>query len=123
MLRKESSTNYSNQVQLITGCPILETFTQLGGRWKIKILFCLREAPMRYSELKKDIGIISEKMLSTQLKYLVDTGWIIKNDYLTIPPHTDYRLSEKGKSFLPILYTIYDWAEENIYDSDVIVKK
>ena len=111
-MRKLSSTNSENREQLISNCPIITTFTQLGGRWKIKLLYCLRTGPRRYSELKREVEIISEKMLSTQLKELVTDDWVIKKDYNTIPPHTEYSLSEKGVSFLPILESVFIWGSE-----------
>ena len=92
----------------------METFNQLGGRWKVKLIYCLKDGPMRYSELRKQISQISEKMLTVQLKELVAQGWIVRKDYMSIPPHTDYTLSEKGESFIPILVQIYAWAEVNL---------
>ncbi len=112
-MRKTTSTNYANEQSIVDNCPITSTMQAIGGRWKLVIIWHLKGKPLRYGELKRAIPLISEKMLIQQLKALVASGWVIKNDYQEIPPRTDYRLSELGKSFVPILESIYEWGIDN----------
>ena len=109
-MRKENSTNSLNEAEILHDCPITATFNIIGGRWKVIILWHLRNQAMRYGELNRAIPNISQKMLTQQLKALVENGFIEKKDYQQIPPKTDYKLSPLGDSFIPILQQIHDWG-------------
>jgi DNA-binding HxlR family transcriptional regulator len=112
-MRKVNSSNHLNEQAISSGCPITSTVLAIGGRWKIIIIWQLKDGALRYSTLRKAIPNISEKMLSQQLKELIQSGWILKKDYQEIPPHTEYSLTKLGSSFIPILVSIYHWGEEN----------
>jgi DNA-binding HxlR family transcriptional regulator len=112
-MRKTNSTNHINQKAITTDCPITSTMIAIGGRWKIIILWQLKNGSLRYNEIRKAIPLISEKMLIQQLKELMKGGWVNKKDYKEIPPRTDYSLTQAGKSFIPILESIYHWATAN----------
>jgi DNA-binding HxlR family transcriptional regulator len=112
-MRKQNSTNSINEKAMVTNCPITSTVLAIGGRWKIIILWQLKQDTMRYNEIRKAIPNITEKMLIQQLKELIHSGWIIRKDYNTIPPKTEYSLTDLGISFMPILETIYDWGTAN----------
>ncbi|WP_421795020.1 winged helix-turn-helix transcriptional regulator [Haliscomenobacter sp.] len=117
-MRKETSTNFINEQSITDDCPIAATLKVIGGRWKLIILWNLREQPLRYKALQRSIPHISEKMLTQQLSVLVEDGWVLKKDYGEIPPRTEYSLSKLGASFIPILDHIYSWGVEN----DIIEK-
>jgi DNA-binding HxlR family transcriptional regulator len=112
-MRKTSSTNYNNEIAMTAKCPITSTMLAIGGRWKLIIIWHLRNGALRYNELKKAIPNISEKMLIQQLKELEKANWVIKRNYHEIPPRTDYSLSKLAKSFTPILENIYSWGIKN----------
>ena len=112
-MRKINSTNHINETAIKNGCPITSTVIAIGGRWKIIILWQLRNGAMRYNEIRKAIPNISEKMLIQQLKELTASEWVIKKDYNEIPPRTEYSLTKLSKSFIPILETIYTWGIKN----------
>ncbi|MBX2897034.1 MAG: helix-turn-helix transcriptional regulator [Cyclobacteriaceae bacterium] len=109
-MRKTTSTNFKNEQSIAFDCPITSTLKMVGGRWKLIILWQLKDRQLRYKELHRAIPNISEKMLTQQLQTLVDDGWVIKKDYKEIPPRTEYYLSELGRSFVPILKKIFDWG-------------
>ncbi|MBS5111799.1 MAG: helix-turn-helix transcriptional regulator [Coprobacillus cateniformis] len=89
----------------------------IGGKWKMHILFWLWKKPvMRYSEIKKALGLVTHKILSDKLKELENDGLIIRVEYPQIPPKVEYSLSEKGKALMPILHEICKWGHENIPD-------
>lgn len=112
-MRKQSSTNFKNELSITTDCPIASALKVIGGRWKLMILWNLRDGARRYKELQRAIPGITEKMLSQQLTTLVEDGWIVRKDYGEIPPRTDYGLTELGHSFTPVLQHIYDWGLSN----------
>jgi DNA-binding HxlR family transcriptional regulator len=112
-MRKENSTNSFNEAEILHDCPITSTFNAIGGRWKVIILWQLRNHAMRYGELNRAIPNISQKMLTQQLKALTESGWVERKDYQQIPPKTEYKLSPLGTSFIPILQQIHDWGISN----------
>ena len=122
-MRKETSTNFINEQSITDDCPIAATLKAIGGRWKLIILWNLREQPLRYKVLQRSIPNISEKMLTQQLSVLVEDGWVIKKDYGEIPPRTEYSLTELGQSFIPILDHIYVWGTENSITEKVNAKR
>lgn len=85
----------------------------IGGRWKVIIIWQLKDGALRYNEIRKAIPNISERMLIQQLKELMKSAWVTKKDYNEIPPRTEYSLTKLGKSFMPILENIYLWGTEN----------
>ena len=89
---------YYNPVQLV--------MEQIGGVWKMPILYRLNRGVMRYWGLRKDIPHISDKMLTTQLRELETDGYIIRKVYAVVPPKTEYSLTEKGIKVIPLIHTI-----------------
>ena len=69
---------------------------------------------MRYSEIKRELGKVTHKMLSTQLKELERDGLLIRREYPQVPPKVEYSLTEKGQSIMPILQEICKWGHEHI---------
>ena len=112
-MRKQNSTNSINEEEILDQCPITSTFHVIGGRWKVIILWQLRNTPLRYGQLDKAIPNISQKMLTQQLKALIESGWVSRKDYKVIPPKTEYSLTTLGKSFIPILEQVNRWGQEN----------
>ena len=95
--------------------PFKYTLSLIGGKWKMQILFWLgKKKVMRYGELKRTLGTITHKILSSQLKELENDNLIIRTEYPQIPPKVEYKLSEKGKSLEPVLRAICMWGYENI---------
>lgn len=84
----------------------------IGGKWKTVILIHLIEKK-RYSELRKDIPMVTERTLSLQLKELEEDGLIIRTVHTSKPPlKVDYELSEFGKTLIPLLYAISEWGKK-----------
>lgn len=76
----------------------------IGGKWKMPILWRLSlKSVWRYGELKRDLGTVSHKMLSQQLKELEESGLIHRKLYPVVPPRVEYSLTEKGKLTLPAI--------------------
>lgn len=97
---------YYNPVQLV--------MEQIGGVWKMPILWRLRERTMRYSELRNDIPHISDKMLTTQLRELEEDGYVHRQVYAVVPPKTEYSLTEKGVAVIPLISQIRDYGNQLI---------
>lgn len=98
----------------INSTPFGYTISIIGGKWKMIIMFWLVEYEvLRYGELKRCIGQISDKILNNQLKELEKDGIIIRKEYSQIPPRVEYRLSKRGLSLMPILEEMCKWGEVN----------
>lgn len=98
----------------IKSTPFGYTLSIIGGKWKMIIMFWLVEYKiLRYGELKRCIGQISDKILNNQLKELESDGIIIRKEYNQIPPKVEYSLSERGQSLMPILEGMCKWGEMN----------
>lgn len=88
------------------------TMSLIQGKYKMFILYTLGcYHVVRFNEMKKYIGEISDKTLSSTLKELEADGLICRREYPQIPPKVEYSLSEKGKSLIPILDEMCDWGE------------
>lgn len=96
-------------------CPMEFTMNQIAGKWKLVILWHIYDKKViRYGEIKKCVKKITHKMLSNQLKGLVDSGLVYKELYHQVPPKTEYSLTERGQSLIPILDMMYEWGVEGI---------
>jgi DNA-binding HxlR family transcriptional regulator len=93
---------------------VTTTLGVLGGKWKILILWNIRERPQRLSELKRLIPEISEKVLIQQLRDLEKDGIVHRRDYAEMPPKVDYSFTEYGKSLKPVLRMLCHWGEEHL---------
>ena len=112
-LVKESSTIQENKNQAFVNCPVTFVMEKIGGYWKPIILFNLLSGTKRYSELKKSIPPITEKVLIQQLKQLENDGLIIRRSKPVVPPFVTYELSKSGKALRPVLYAMAVWAVDN----------
>jgi DNA-binding HxlR family transcriptional regulator len=92
-------------------CPVDLTLQIVGGRWKGIVLWNLRENNMRFSELKKTLVTINDKMLSQVLRELVEQGVISRKVHEVVPPKVEYSLTKEGKKLLPILQAMSDYGQ------------
>jgi len=92
-------------------CGTSITMHYIGGKWKCIVIWYLRNGKLRFSELKKIIPDITEKMLSLQLKSLQTDGFVKRKSFGDKPPfHTEYSLTKFGKSILPVIEIITNWG-------------
>lgn len=91
------------------------TLSVLGGKYKMIILYWLQlQGPVvRFNELKRGIGTISFKTLTTSLRELEADGLIVRKEYPQIPPKVEYSLSQRGQSLLPLLVDLCTWGKNN----------
>ena len=92
--------------------PVELSLSIIGGKWKIPIIWELKEDPKRYGELKKLLSDITHKMLTHQLRELEHDEIISRKLYHEVPPKVEYELTLLGKSVLPVIDLLSDWGEE-----------
>ncbi len=90
--------------------PVEFAMDRIGGTWKMPILWRLKEKVFRYSELKRDIPHITDKMLTSQLRQLESEGFIHRKVYAVVPPKVEYSITEKGMATIPIIETIRNYG-------------
>jgi DNA-binding HxlR family transcriptional regulator len=103
------------------GCPVEATLDVIGGKWKGVILYKLLEQPRRFSELKRELPTITQRMLTLQLRELEEDGIVHREIYKEIPPRVEYSLTEFGKTLKPILIAMLTWGDQ--YTNQIITRK
>lgn len=93
-------------------CPVETTLMLIGNKWKVLIIRDLLTGTKRFGELKKSIGKVSQKVLTTQLRDMEEDGLISRKIYAEVPPRVEYSLTELGKSLQPILNAMLQWGTE-----------
>jgi DNA-binding HxlR family transcriptional regulator len=92
-----------------SNCPFTRAIGRIGNKWKPIIINVIGTRTIRFGQLDAIIPHISRKVLTEQLKELEEDGLLERWAYKEIPPRVEYRLSEKGLAFLPILENIKEW--------------
>lgn len=100
----------------IYNCPVEAAVGMIGGKYKTIILWYLIDHTLRFNELQKHIPQATPKMLTQQLRELEHDGIIHRKVYPVVPPKTEYRLSEFGKTLVPILTAMCSWGKAYMTD-------
>ncbi|MDP4097810.1 helix-turn-helix transcriptional regulator [Paenibacillus sp. P96] len=94
--------------------PFGYTLSVIGGKWKMLIMYLLAEKqPVRFNDMKRQIGAITYKTLSSQLKELEADGMVKRKEYPQVPPKVEYSLTEKAETLLPVLEQLCEWGAKN----------
>ena len=103
------------------GCPVTEFQRLISGKYKLRIVWDLKDGALRYSEIRGGLlrGAVGSKeiaprVLSRELKALTQAGLLDRTDYGVVPPKVEYRLTRKGKSFLPVIAAIRRWGMRHL---------
>lgn len=95
----------------LPACPVETTLTLISDKWKVLILRDLLPGTKRFGELKKSIGTVSQKVLTSQLRQMEKCGLLTRTVYPEVPPHVEYTLTDLGYSLKPVLDAMRDWGE------------
>lgn len=106
---KENSTNSANR-RFFTSCDMTYAVQIIGGRWKMLILSALEKEAKRYSQLKKALPGITERMLTLQLREMEADGIVHRTVYPEVPPRVEYTLTDIGRELLPICAQLHLWG-------------
>jgi DNA-binding HxlR family transcriptional regulator len=103
------------------GCPVAAFQKMISGKYKLRIVWDLQDGPKRYSEIRTGLlrgasgsAEIAPRVLSRELKALTEQGLIDRKDFGVVPPKVEYRLTRKGKSFVPIIAAIRTWGARHL---------
>lgn len=95
-------------------CPSRQILTHVTSRWGVLILVALLDGTHRFSELRRRIGGVSERMLSQTLQWLEADGFVLRIAYPVVPPHVEYSLTPLGREISEQVRQLTDWIEENL---------
>ena len=103
-----------NTNNLFGKCPYFTAQKVFSGKWSILIMYHLNDGALRYGELKRRIGDITQATLTKQLRMLEEFGLIRRYIYSEIPPKVEYSLTDLGKAFNPVLEQFRIWGDKYI---------
>lgn len=97
----------------LPACPV-ETCVQLiGSKWRLLIMRdLLMNESMRFGQLQRSVGKVSQKVLTSNLRDMEESGLVVRRVYPEVPPRVEYSLTETGKSLKPIIDAMWDWGTE-----------
>lgn len=111
---KENSTRNFNKSIAISICPVTYVMNKIGGHWKPIILYHLSNSPKRYSELKRAIPEITEKMLIQHLKQMQEDDLVLRIAEPVVPPFVTYSLTPAGAKLQPVLNAMAVWGLDDM---------
>lgn len=117
MVKKDINPSY-------LACPIRQVISRFGDKWSMLVLYTLYASDMgvlRFSELHHKMADCSQKMLSATLKNLEQNNLIHREVYPMVPPRVEYSLTDTGKSLMPAIISLIDWAK--LHFDDVVTKQ
>ena len=97
--------------QELPECPVASTVQLIGNKWKLLIIRNLLKGAQRFTELKKGVPGISQKVLTDNLRSLESDGIVYREVFAEVPPKVIYSLTEIGQSLLPIINAMAEWGE------------
>ena len=98
-------------------CPIRNVLARISDKWSLLVIYTLQShdgVPQRFSELRRAIPDISQKMLTSTLRTLEVDGYVSRKVYAQVPPRVEYALTPRAKSLIPIVDNLITWAGENM---------
>ncbi len=100
-----------NDFFLEDNCPMTNALNIMGGKWKLLLLTKIREeCPARFGELRRRMRFITQATLTTQLRELERDGIISRKVYAEAPPKVEYKLTELGKTLIPLMDALSEWS-------------
>ena len=110
---------------LTCGCPVVAFQKMISGKYKLRIVWDLKDGPRRYGEIRTGLlrgsdgtSEIAPRVLSRELKALTEQGLIDREDFGVVPPKVEYRLTRKGKCFVPVIAAIRNWGARHLAEAN-----
>jgi DNA-binding HxlR family transcriptional regulator len=97
-------------------CPTRMVLDRIADKWTVLIVGALEEKTKRFGELRREVGGVSQKMLTQTLRGLERDGIVARTVYASVPPKVEYSLTDFGRTLVHILEAIREWSEHNIAD-------
>ncbi len=95
-------------------CPSREVMKHITSSWGVLVLIALQDGTFRFSELRRKVSGVSERMLAQTLQWLEADGLVARKSYPVVPPHVDYTLTPMGEQAAELVGNLAEWIEENV---------
>ncbi|MBE5979556.1 MAG: helix-turn-helix transcriptional regulator [Paenibacillaceae bacterium] len=99
-------------MEQLPACSVELTMTLIGNKWKVLIIRDLMDGTKRFGELRKSVGSVSQKVLTSNLREMEECGLLSRQAYAEVPPRVEYTLTETGYSLISVLDAMDVWGEE-----------
>ena len=107
----------SNQIidTIFQDCPIRNVLAHICGKWSLLVIYGMRQNDsIRFNALNRAIPDISQKVLTSTLRSLEKDGFITRQVYAEVPPRVEYSLTDRARSFIPVVENMITWAQDNM---------
>lgn len=98
----------------VNGCPLTAALAAIGGKWKLIILYWLAESPKHFAAIRREMPGISQKVLTQQLRELMDDGIVQRRPTGSVPAPVEYSVTDYGKSVLPLVENVRQWGRTHL---------
>ena len=95
------------------GCPVEAALEQIAGKWKGLIVYHLLDETLRFNELSRRVGEVTQRSLTKQLRELETDAIVNRKVYAEVPPKVEYSLTEKGRALRPVMEALHGWGSEH----------
>lgn len=96
-------------------CPIRNVLSHICGKWSLLVIYVMRQRDsIRFNALHRAIPDISQKVLTSTLRSLETDGFITRQVYAEVPPRVEYSLTDRARSFIPLVESMIAWAQNNM---------
>lgn len=114
-MTNQKKNNKQAKDALFPNCPIRNILARVGDKWSLLVLYTLQhKEPLRFKQLQREMPDISQKSLTQTLRTLEEDGFVHREVFAEVPPRVEYRLTERGLSFLPVIDNLIGWAAANM---------
>ena len=114
-MTNQKENNKQSKDALFPNCPIRNILARVGDKWSLLVLYTLQhKEPLRFKQLQRELSDISQKSLTQTLRILEEDGFVHREVFAEVPPRVEYRLTERGLSFLPVIDNLIGWAAANM---------
>jgi DNA-binding HxlR family transcriptional regulator len=107
------TSRMDNPPRIRDGGAVREVLDRIGDKWSLLVIGTLRAGPLRFGELEEAAAGISQRMLTLTLKHLVEDGLVARTAYAEVPPRVEYELTELGRTLVPLVMALAEWAMAN----------
>lgn len=112
-ISRNAQTPRFEQYDCSAGCPVEAALEQISGKWKGLIIYHLLSGTLRFSELSRKVGKVTQRSLTKQLRELEAEGIVHRKVYPVVPPKVEYSLTEKGHSLHDVIQALGDWGQKH----------
>lgn len=95
------------------GCPVEAALEQISGKWKGLIIYHLLQGTLRFNELARRVGSVTQRSLTKQLRELEQDGILHREVYAVVPPRVEYSLTEKGRELRDVVMALHAWGQRH----------